>query len=218
MERVILYARVSSKGGRQDTERQIVELTNYCQEHNFEVVKTFQDFKSGATPNKERLYLQQCLQFGIQKENAIDAVLMTEVSRLGRDPWEMMELILFFHQHHLNVMFLRENLSLFNPDGSDTNFFQISFALHSSFAANERENIKSRLKSGYDNYRRKGGTVGRKPGDKKTKEQLEEQYKHVLKELRHGTSVVKTAKLCDVSASTVARLKAYFKINYTGKK
>ena len=42
------------------------------------------------------------------------------------------------------------------------------------------------------------------------KEQLENQYKHVLKELKNGMSIAKTAKLCDTSPATVARLKKKF--------
>lgn len=218
MKKAVLYARVSSEGGRQDTERQIIDLTDYALQHNMEVINRFEDYMSGAKPNKDRVYLQQCLQFCTDAENHVDVLLMTEVSRLGRDEWEMLELAKYFHDHHINVYFMRENFSLYNPDGSENNIFPLIFSLHSIFASQERENIKTRLKSGYDKYRRKGGKVGRKPGDKKSREQLEEQYKHVLKELRHGTSVVKTAKLCDVSASTVARLKKTFGINYTPKK
>ena len=43
-----------------------------------------------------------------------------------------------------------------------------------------------------------------------TKEQLENEYKKVLKELKKGTSIAKTAKLCDTSPATVARLKKKF--------
>lgn len=80
------------------------------------------------------------------------------------------------------------------------------------------ENIKERLQSGYKNYRPKGGKIGRKQERPKAKEQQEQEYKHVIKELRRGTSIARTAKLCDVSTSTVARLKKYFRINYASKK
>ena len=218
MKRVVLYARVSNDGGRHDTERQIIELKAYCQQHEIEVVESFQDFMSATIPNKDRTFLQKCLHFCSQKENNVDAVVMTGISRLGREPWEMMEHVLFFHQHHINVLFLHENLSLYNPDGTENDFFQILFALHTSFEAIEGEKIKIRLKNGYDKFRSKGGIVGRKQGSKVSLEYMEEKYKPVLKELRHGTSIIRTAKLCDVSIATVARLKTMFRINYNGKK
>ena len=76
----------------------------------------------------------------------------------------------------------------------------------------ERENIKYRLNSGRDKYIADGGKLGRKVGYRKPTEKKEEEYKNVLKELRKGTSVRRTAKLCDVSASTVQRIKKEFNL------
>lgn len=119
----------------------------------------------------------------------------------------MIELVKFFHDHHLNVYFMRENLFMYNEDGTENALFSMLFAMFSKFAENERTAIKERLQSGYNNYRAKGGKVGRKTGSTKTTEQLEQEYKQVLKELKRGTSIARTAKLCDVSTATVARLK-----------
>lgn len=52
--------------------------------------------------------------------------------------------------------------------------------------------------------------LGRPKGTGKTKETLESEYKGVLRELRRGTSVRRTAKLCDVSTFTVQKLKKEF--------
>lgn len=124
----------------------------------------------------------------------------------------MIELVKFFHDHHLNVYFMRENLFMYNEDGTENALFSMLFAMFSKFAENERTAIKERLQSGYNNYRAKGGKVGRKTGSTKTTEQLEQEYKQVLKELKRGTSIARTAKLCDVSTATVARLKKRFAI------
>ena len=76
----------------------------------------------------------------------------------------------------------------------------------------ERENIKFRLNSGRQQYIANGGKLGRKEGSVKSLAQRETEYKQVIKELRKGTSVRRTAKLCDVSVSTVQRVKKDFKI------
>lgn len=209
----VIYARVSSTSGRQDTERQVNELSSYAKNNNIEVAKTFQDFISGTTPNKDRWVLQGCLKYCTKDSSKVDCILMSEVSRLGRDTWEMIELVKFFHDNHLNVYFMRENLWMYNLDGTENLLFSMLFTMFSKFAENERIAIKERLQSGYKNFREKGGKVGRKLGSKKTTEQLEEEYKQVLKELRKGTSIARTAKLCDVSTATVARLKKTFRIN-----
>lgn len=203
----VIYARVSSTSGRQDTERQVNELSAYARNHNIEIAKTFEDYISGATPNIQRWVLQNCLKYCTEENANVSCILMSEVSRLGRDTWEMIELVKFFHDHHLNVYFMRENLFMYNEDGTENALFSMLFAMFSKFAENERTAIKERLQSGYQNFRAKGGKVGRKKGSTKTIEQLEQEYKNVLKELRRGTSIARTAKLCDVSTATVARLK-----------
>lgn len=210
--RAVIYARVSSDNGRQDTARQVEDLTNFACINDIEIVKVFQDFQSGGTLNRDRIFLKQCLDFCESKDNDIDVVMMTEVSRLGRDKWEMLELAKFFHDHQINVYFLTENFSLYEPDGSENDIFPLIFSLHAAYAERERKNIKQRLDSGYAKYRDAGGKVGRKPGSKKTKERLQDEYKQVLKELRRGTSIARTAKLCDTSTATVARLKKTFGI------
>ena len=96
---------------------------------------------------------------------------------------------------------------MYNQDGTEDPLFSMLFAMFSKFAENERCAIKERLQSGYQNFQSKGGKVGRKPGSKKTIEQLEQEYKNVLKELRRDTSIARTAKLCDVLTATAARLK-----------
>lgn len=74
----------------------------------------------------------------------------------------------------------------------------------------ERENIKFRLNSGRAKYIADGGKLGRKEGYRKPREQKESEYKEVIRELKRGTSIRRTAKLCDVSVSTVQRIKAEF--------
>lgn len=214
----VIYARVSTSAGKQDTDRQVKELTEFAKEYNIEIAKVFQDYQSGATPNSERRFLQECLRYCTVVNKNVNCVLMSEVSRLGRDVWEMTELAKFFHDHHFNVYFKRENLNMFNNDGSENTLFTMLFAMFSKFAENERTAIKERLKSGYNNYRAKGGKVGRKKGSTKTTEQLEQEYKQVIKELKAGLSIVKVAKLCDVAPGTVAKIKRIFSINYTPKK
>ena len=50
----VIYARVSTSTGKQDTDRQVKELTEFAKEYNIEIAKVFQVYQSGATPNSER--------------------------------------------------------------------------------------------------------------------------------------------------------------------
>lgn len=211
--KVVIYARVSSGNGRQDTDRQVQELRQVAGRAGYEVLRVFCDFKSGALPNSERLYLQNCMAFCSDKKNEVGCVMVTEVSRLGRDPWEMMEVIKYFHDIKVNLYFRDQNLAMLKKDGTDNEFFTIMFAMYSQFAKHEREAIKQRLQSGYKQYRDKGGKVGRKTGYRKTDEQLEKEYREAIKLLKKGTTMKNVAKLCGISESTVLRLKRRFCIS-----
>lgn len=80
----------------------------------------------------------------------------------------------------------------------------------STCAEMERENIVYRLNSGRAQYIKNGGKLGRPVGSGKNRDTLFNEYKHVIKELKRGTSVRRTAKLCDVSTYTVQKIKNEF--------
>ena len=74
----------------------------------------------------------------------------------------------------------------------------------------ERSNIVYRLNSGRESYIANGGKLDRKKGSIKTTEQKKEEYKEVISFLKRGYSVRNTAKLSNVSVSTVQRVKREF--------
>lgn len=203
--RAVIYARVSSTTDRQSTDRQVIDLTDFATKNNYEVVKVFEEHISGAVKNTEPPVLMECLDYA--DSNAINIILCSELSRLGRNCDEVLKNVLRCKDTHINLYFQKENLSLFNSDGSENPYVNIIIAVLGTAAQLERDNIKFRLNSGRAKYIAEGGIVGRPVGTKKTSEQLRAEYPNVVKELRRGTSVRRTAKLCDVSNSTVQRVK-----------
>jgi len=135
-----------------------------------------------------------------------------KLSRLGRNVDEVLANVKRCKDNNLNVYFQKENLSIFQADGTKNPFLNIFISVLGTCAEMERENIKFRLNSGRDKYIADGGKLGRKVGYRKPTEKKEEEYKNVLKELRKGTSIRRTAKLCDVSVSTVQRIKKEFNL------
>jgi DNA invertase Pin-like site-specific DNA recombinase len=71
----------------------------------------------------------------------------------------------------------------------------------------ERTQIRSRIKSGYDSYRKNGGKVGRKVGFRKDAEILLNQHNDIVKLLKQGYSVRKVMKLTEKSSGTVQKVK-----------
>ena len=208
MKTAVIYARVSSVGDRQNTERQVDDLTRYAESNGYEVIRVFEEHISGATKNEERVVLCECLNYCIK--NKIDTLLISELSRLGRNVDEVLANVKFCKDNNLNIYFQKENLSLFNADGSKNPFLTIFISVLGTCAELERDNIKFRLQSGLRRYRENNGVMGRKIGSTKSKEKKQEEYAKVIKLLKGGQSVRNTAKLCDVGISTVQRVKKEF--------
>lgn len=208
--KAVIYARVSSTTDRQNTERQIIDLKKYADYKEMEIYKIFEEKISGAKKNTERPVFVEAVNFC--KTNKIDILLVSELSRLGRNAFEVLETVKLLVDEGINLYMQKEQFTLLDNEGKPSIFAPVMIATLSTCAQLERENIKFRLNSGRQLYIEKGGKLGRKEGSIKSKEQKAEEYKQVIKELKRGTSVRKTAKLCDVSVSTVQRVKANFNL------
>ena len=204
----VIYARVSSTGERQSTSRQVADLTQYATTNGMAVTEIFEEHISGAVKNEERPVLCECLDYCIA--NGIDTLLISELSRLGRNVDEVLANVKRCKDNNLNIYFQKENISIFQADGSKNPFLNIFISVLGTCAEMEREAIKFRLDSGLKRYREQGGKVGRKVGSIKTKEQKQEEYAKVLRCLKQGKSIRDTSVLCGVSVSTVFRVKREF--------
>ena len=208
--KAIIYARVSSTTDRQSTDRQVEDLKSYAEYSKMEVVKVFEEKVSGAKKNTERPILVEALSYC--RTERIDMLLVSELSRLGRDAFEVLETVKGLVDDGINLYMQKEKFTLLDDDKQPSMFAPIMLATLSTCAQLERENIKFRLNSGRQQYITKGGRLGRKIGSVKSSDKKREEYKDVLKALRQGYSVRKAAKLTDTSVSTVQRLKKEFQL------
>ena len=202
-----IYARVSSAGDRQSTERQVRSLTDLATARGYEVAGIYEEHVSGAKTNKERKVLTECLQNA--RESGIDIILFSELSRCGRAIWEVLETIKFCVDHNINIYFQKEGLTLLK-DGRVDSVMAIYISCLGFCAEKERENIYYRLSQGRELAKQKGVRMGRKPGSVKTREQKEQEYANLLRALRRGLSVRVASKVCGVSVTTVQRVKKEF--------
>ena len=205
-ETAVIYARVSSVGDRQDTGRQIRDLQLLAKEKNLKIVKIYEEHISGAKKTQERPVLKECLNYCFS--NHVSVLLLSELSRLGRNVDDVLSNVKLCKENLLNVYFQKEQLSIFNADGKEHPFLTIFIAVLGTCAEMERENIKFRLNSGKAQYVAKGGKVGRKNGYKKPDEKFQEEYAAVIKQLRKGYPIRMIASSCGVS--TVQRIKKKF--------
>ena len=207
-ETAVIYARVSSVGDRQDTSRQIRDLEILAKDKSLKVVNTYEERISGAKKTQDRPVLTECLNYCFS--NHISVLLISELSRLGRNVDDVLSNVKLCKENHLNVYFQKEQLSIFNADGKEHPFLTIFIAVLGTCAEMERENIKFRLNSGKAQFIAKGGKVGRREGYKKSDEKFQEEYAAVIKQLRKGYPIRMIATSCGVGISTVQRIKKKF--------
>ena len=210
MATAVIYARVSSTGERQSTSRQVADLTNYASLNGLKVVEVYEEHISGAKRNEERAVLTECIDYAIA--NRVDVVLFSELSRCGRAVWEVLDTIRTLKDNGINAYFQKEGLSLFGSDGKENPYLAVMVSVLGVCAQLERENITYRLNSGRKLAIERGVKMGRKVGSCKSREQKQEEYNKVIRSLRAGKSVRDTAKICEVSVSTVQRVKKEFQI------
>ena len=208
--KAVIYARVSSVGDRQNTDRQISDLSSYAAYQNLAIEKVFEEHISGAKKNVERPVLLQAIDYC--KQNNVSILLVSELSRLGRNAFEVLATVKDLIDSGINLYLQKEQLTLLDSEGKPTLFAPIMIATLSTCAQLERENIKFRLNSGRKLYIERGGKLGRKVGSTKTIEQKKEQYKEVISYLKRGYSIRTIAKLTNKGISTVQRIKKDFNL------
>ncbi|MBE6212590.1 MAG: DNA resolvase [Rikenellaceae bacterium] len=210
MKKAVIYCRVSSIGDRQNTERQVADLTDYANRNGLEVEQVFEEHISGAKRNDERAVLQECINYAIS--NRVGVILFSELSRCGRAVWEVLETIKALKDNNINAYFQKEGLSLFGADGKENPYLAVMVSVLGVCAQLERDNIYYRLSSGRKLAIEKGVKMGRKVGSIKSKEQKQEEYAKVIRSLKAGKSIRDTSAICGVSVSTVQRVKKEFAI------
>ena len=209
MRQAVIYARVSSVGDRQSTDRQVLDLQEYAKSAKLDLVNTFEEHISGAKKNQERPVLTQAIDYC--KENGVDMLLCSELSRVGRSSFEVLATVKDLIDHKINLYLQKEKFTLLDDEGKPSMLAPIIISVLSTCAQLERDNIQFRLNSGLKRYIERGGVIGRPKGSVKTHEEKREQYKEMLAYLKKGYSQRIVARLSNVSLSTVERCVREFK-------
>ena len=180
----------------------------YASYQKFDVVRVFEEKISGAKKNSDRAILQEAIEYCIS--NKIDILLCSELSRIGRSSFEVLETVKRLIDNKVNLYLQKEKMTLLDDNSKPSIFAPIMIATLSCAAQLERENIQFRLNSGRRLYVERGGRLGRKVGSVKTREQKEQEYKDVLTYLRKGYKIKDIAALTHNSEKTVSRLRKEF--------
>ena len=203
-KKAIIYARVSTAG--QDYDRQLVELKQYAARMGYDVVKTFSEKISGAKKVEERQAMTELLNY--VEVNKVDKVLIYECSRLSRRAVDFLSIIEIFNEKKISLYIHQNGLETLLPNGEINPIATLVLGILAQFNSMERSLIRSRMESGYNNFRNNGGIVGRKTGYRKTSEQMKEEYAEEIRLLKKGYSLRNISKITHTSVNTLRKLSA----------
>ena len=205
MDKVVILARVSTD--KQEYQRQLVELRDYCAKVGWEVVGEFANKVSGARKMEERSEIVELIEF--VKSNDIRRVVCLEISRLGRNTLEALKVIQSLNEHHVSLYVKNYNLETLTPEGVINPVASLICTILLEVASMERLTIKERMASGRNQYiarcRANGIKMGR-PSYRKSESKYREQYAKELSLLRKGISLRNVSALTGTSVNTLRKL------------
>ncbi len=207
MEKVVILARVSTD--RQEYQRQINELTDYCNRVGWSVEAVFSNKVSGAAKIEERTEIMDLISF--VKTNHIDKVVCLEISRLGRNTLEALRVIQSLNENGVSLYVKNYGIETLT-DGKVNPVASLICTILLEVASMERLTIKERMASGRDQYiakcRREGIKMGRPASYRKSIETYKAQYQKEISLLRKGYSLSNVSALTGTSINTIRKVKS----------
>lgn len=189
------YIRVSSD--KQTVENQRFEINNFCNRNNLKIDGWIEETISG-TKNYDKRALGQLLK-KVQKD---DTIICSELSRLGRSLFMIMEILSLCMKKECKVWTIKDNYRL----GDDIQSKVLAFAFGLS-AEIERNLISQRTKEALARKKAEGVVLGRPKGRKSSPDKYKLSGKEVLIEelQKQSVSQRKIAKICKVDRNTLSR-------------
>ena len=211
MEKVVILARVSTD--KQDYERQVNELTDYCRKMDWEVEKVFTNKVSGAKKNEEREEIQELISY--VNSHQIRRVVCLEISRMGRNTLEALKVIQILNEHKVSLYVKNYNLETLDSEGRVNPVASLICTILLEVAAMERLTIKERMESGRRQYiekcRREGIKMGRPSTYRKSIDEYKKQYQREFSLIRKGLSLANISAITGTSISTIQKLRIMVK-------
>ncbi len=186
------YIRVSTD--KQTEENQKFEILRFCKNNNLKIDKWIAESVSGTKDYKKRKIGKH-----LKKLKSGDIIICTELSRLGRDLYMIMEILNLLMKSEVQLWTLKENYRL--GDNLSSKVLAFAFGLAAEI---ERTLISQRTKEALARKRAEGVRLGRPPGSKNKKLKLSGKEEEIRKMLEQGFSQKKIARKFKVHRHTVA--------------
>jgi DNA invertase Pin-like site-specific DNA recombinase len=200
---VAIVVRVSTN--RQETDRQIVELTDYANRKGYRVAEICKETVSGRADESERHGLARAQE--LAASGAIKKVLVHEISRLARKNSTVHKFVETLEEHGVSLYWHQQGFETLLENGKRNPSAAIMLAILAETARSEIETLVERIQSGLAEARRKGKTLGRPKGSCLQRTDFLKRHADIARQLRAGQSIRNCAKITTKGVSTVQRVK-----------
>lgn len=189
------YIRVSSD--KQTVENQRFEISKFCEKQDIVINDWIEETISGT-----RNYTKRQLGNLLKKVRKDDIIICSELSRLGRNLFMIMEILNICMTKECRVWTIKDNYRL----GDDIQSKVLAFAFGLS-AEIERNLISQRTKEALARKKAEGVILGRPQGRKTdpTKHKLHKKENLIRELLAEKVSKRKIASICKVDRNTLAK-------------
>lgn len=201
---VAIFVRVSTR--QQDTKRQVDDLQELCARQGWQSVAVITETVSGKTKNSQRPGLQKLME--LAEMGLIQKVVVSEVSRLGRNTREVLATIDELSKRKVSLYIQNHNLETLTPTGKVNSMAKFMLTLLAEFARMERETLIERTVSGQRRaWEVEGKQKGRPKGTTEDSTKILYKYPEVVRHLKAGKSLRDVAARCGVAINTVRKVK-----------
>lgn len=136
--------------GLQDYQYQIDTLKEICKKRDWDIVKVFGGYVSGAAPIEARQEILDLIAF--VKANQIDFCCATEISRVSRDLITGVQIIRTLADNGVNLYLANYNLSTLDDNGKISSVTSLILTITLEISQLERQQIRTRMQMGYNAY------------------------------------------------------------------
>lgn len=204
MEKAIIIARCSTSEKRQNVGRQTTELYMKYNEI-YEIVKNFSYYTSGKNKKEINNINSEILTFIIL--NNIKNIIITEISRIGRDYKNINKFITICNNNKINIIISDYNINSLNDDKSINEYSKKEIDKFIDYSIIELTQVKKRLESGRNNFIMNGGVLGRKKGSIENKDKFLRKYYDIIQLLKKNKSIRNISKITGNSTGTIQKVK-----------
>ncbi len=191
------YIRVSKDD--QDLNKQRHLLLEYSQQHKL-LIDEFIEIEISSRKNQDERRITEL----IDKLQNGDLLLVAELSRLGRNMLETLNIINDLTLNGVKIVFIRQpELSTIGPQTP------LLLAIYSYFAETEREFISIRTKQGLAAAKAQGKQLGRPTGSRNQSRPLDAYHEQIEAYLQVGLSIAAIQKLINKHLSTPLTYNSY---------